>query len=258
LEDGPVREARHRRTSGEAGSALAARLPEPLTPITDLELSLDVARVLRGQGIDPSRARPEIAAVAQEVLDEAGSLLDPVALHTILPVRDFRRQRVTLEGGGASVFEGPLVARALAGATEVVLAVCTIGPALEDRVNALFSAGDPLRALALDGAGIAALGELSRALRKRIRAEASARGVRTGMRASPGQEGWSLGQQRVLFDLVPAEKIGVRLTDSCLMMPRKSVSFVVGLGPEIRADGTTCDFCSKRMRCRWRVSTSAK
>lgn len=224
-----------------------------VTTVNDFHLSLKVAHVLRGQGIDPTRARPVVVAVAQDVLDEAQALLAPAALYAILPVRDFQHQRVTLEGGAVSVFEGALVARALAGATGIALAVCTIGPALEERVTALFATGDSLRALALDGAGIAAVGEVARMVGERICDEASARELRAGMRASPGQEGWPLEQQRVFFGLIPAGEIGVRLTESCLMLPCKSVSFAVGLGPEMRADATTCDFCSKRERCRWRV-----
>ena len=219
--------------------------------ITSLQPTLEVAQVLQGQGIDPARARPGIVRAAQEVLDEARALLAPAALYAILPVRDFRHQRVVLDDGAA--FEGPLVARVLAGATELALAVCTIGPALEERVAALFAAGDLVRALALDGAGTAAVGEISRMVSARICDEALARGLSVGMRASPGQEDWPLEQQRVLFDIVPAEEIGVRLTQSCLMLPRKSVSFVVGLGPEMQADAIPCDFCSKRERCRWRV-----
>jgi hypothetical protein len=165
-------------------------------------------------------------------------------------VHDLHHQTVTLDGGVA--FEGPLVARALAGASEVVLAVCTIGPALEERVAALFAAGHTLQALALDGAGSGAVGEVSRMMGARICDAASARGLNVGMRASPGQEGWSIWQQRTLFRLVPGDEIGVRLTESCLMLPRKSVSFALGLGTEMSPDGVPCDFCSKRERCRWR------
>ncbi|MDY6875537.1 MAG: vitamin B12 dependent-methionine synthase activation domain-containing protein [Chloroflexota bacterium] len=219
--------------------------------ITDLYPSLDVAHVLRGQGVDPTRARSGVVAVAQEVVAEAQALLAPAALYTTLPVRDFRHQRVVLEGG--VVFLGSLVSRALAGATEVDIVVCTIGPALEEYVDTLIATGDVVRAMAFDGAGVAALGEVSRMVVARIRDQAPVRGLGTGMRASPGQEGWLLEQQRVLFGLLPAEEIGVRLTESCLMLPRKSVSFVIGLGPEMRPDAVTCDFCSKRDRCSWRV-----
>jgi len=223
----------------------------PTSPITDFRVSLEVAHVLQGQGIDPARARPDVVAVAESVLDEAQALLSPAAVCAVVPVRDYHHQTIVLDGG--VTFEGPLVARALAGAAQVALAVCTIGPALEERSAALFAAGDMLRALALDGAGNAAVGQASLIVVARMREAASARALGSGMRASPGQEGWAIQQQRVLFGLVPAEKIGVRLTESCLMLPRKSVSFAVGLGPEMRPDAVTCDFCSKRERCHWRV-----
>jgi hypothetical protein len=214
---------------------------EVMQVISDIKPTLEAAHVLRGQGIDPAQARPAIIAAAREVLDEVRALIAPAALYTVLPLRD----------GGA--FAGPLVARALAGATRVALAVCTIGPALEERVTALFAAGDPVRAMALDGAGVAAVGEVSHMIGERICDEGAAQGLRAGMRVSPGQEGWPIEQQRVLFSLLPAGRIGVRLNESCLMLPRKSVSFVVGLGPEMPADGVACDFCSKRERCRWRA-----
>jgi hypothetical protein len=218
--------------------------------VTDIRPSLDVEHVLKGQGIDPAQARPRLVTVAESVLDEARSLLDPIAMYTILPVRDLYHQTVVLDGG--ATFEGPLVARALAGAAEAALAVCTIGSALEELVGKLF-ATDSVRAIALDGAGTAAVGEVTRQVVARICDEALARGLGTGIRANPGQEGWPIEQQRVFFDLVPAGEIGVRLTESCLMLPRKSVSVIVGLGPEMRPDAVTCDFCSKRERCQWRT-----
>jgi hypothetical protein len=220
--------------------------------ITDFQPSLKAVHVLRGQGIDrPEHVSPGIVKVAEDVLDEAHALLAPAAMYTVLGVDEFRPDRVTLAGG--AVFEGALVARALAGASQVALAVCTIGPALEKRMEELFAAGDSLQAIALDGAGTAAVGQVSQMVVSRVRSEASERGLQRGMRASPGQEGWPIWQQRVLFGLVAAGEIGVRLTDSCLMMPQKSVSFVIGMGPEMRPDAVTCDFCSKRERCRWRV-----
>ena len=223
------------------------------TAISDFEISLEVDHVLEGQGIPPSHASAALRAAAQDVINEAQGLLAPAALYTILPVRQFEHQQIILENGAS--FSGALMARALAGATEVALAVCTIGPALEERMEALFAEGDAVRALALEGAGVAAIRQVANSASVQICDAATARGLSVGMRASPGQEGWSIQQQRVLFGLMPAEEIGVRLTASCLMLPRKSVSFGMGLGPEMRADAVPCDFCSKRERCDWNRAT---
>ncbi len=236
-------------------NAYAARTPHPLTVVTDIQVSLEVSHILEGQGVPPAKASPAVVAVAEEVLAEARSLLAPAALYTRLPVRAVEHEQILLEG--RAVFAGPLPMRVLAGASEAVVAVCTIGSALEERSAALFAAGHPLQGLAMDGAGTAAIRLVAGALGVRICDEATARGLSVGMSADPGQEGWPITQQSVLFGLLPAAKISVHLTDSCLMLPRKSVSFVVGLGPDMRADAVPCDFCSKRERCHWRRQKAA-
>jgi hypothetical protein len=232
-----------------ADKAHAAQSSHPLTVVAGLQVTLEVSHILEGQGVPPGKASPAVVAVAEEVLAEAQSLLAPAALYTRLPVRAVEHEQILLDGG--AVFAGPLATRVLAGASEAVAAVCTIGPALEERSAALFAAGYPLQGLAMDGAGTAAIRLVAGAVGVRICDEATDRGLSVGMSADPGQEGWPITQQRVLFGLLPAEQIGVHLTDSCLMLPRKSVSFVVGLGPDMRADAVPCDFCSKRERCRW-------
>lgn len=224
------------------------------TTITDFQVRLEVDHVLEGQGVPPDRASHGLRSAAQDVIGEAHELLAPAALTSILPVQHFEHQQVVLSNQAS--FDGSLVARALAGATQVAVAVCTIGPALEERMTALFAEGDAARAMALEGAGVAAIRQVANAVGVSICDAATARGLKVGMRASPGQEGWPIQQQRVLFGLIPAQDIGVRLTSSCLMLPRKSVSFAIGLGLEMRADSVPCDFCSKRERCNWNRATT--
>lgn len=216
--------------------------------IRGLELKLEVDHVLRGQGIDPSRASSRIREAASEILEEVNALIEPAAIIINLPVHDFQHQSIFFEGGH---FEGPLVSQALAGASEVSLALCTIGPKLEEQMEELM-ATDMVKGLAFDGAGTAAIGLVSYAIRNKIVSEAESRGLKMGMKAQPGQEGWPIEQQRVLFGILPAEQIKVRLTESCLMIPRKSVTFVIPFGKDLCEDAVPCDFCSKRDRCQWR------
>jgi len=218
--------------------------------LTGLRPELGVPELLRGQGVDPDRASRRMVALAESLVDEVRSLIDPAAIYAIFPVVELDHQRVALDNGAA--LSGPLISRALAGATHVALAVCTAGPALEARVQELFDEGDAARAVALDGAGNAAASAVAQLLGVVLCDEATACGLRTGMRVQPGQEGWPLAEQRTLFNLVPAGQIGVHLTPSCLMLPLKSVSFAVGLGPGMSEDAVPCDFCSRRGYCKWR------
>jgi hypothetical protein len=134
------------------------------------------------------------------------------------------------------------------GAT-LALGLVTIGFELERQVSRLLSKGEATRALLLDAAGSAAAEEAADELERRIRAEAGAvsGGVGDGLRRfSPGYGSWPLTAQRALFELLPSEAIQVRLLASCLMSPRKSVSFGLWLAPG--ADSETPEAC-RASRC---------
>ena len=132
-----------------------AHLANQATTVTDFQIRLEATQVLEGQGIPASQASAPLMAAAEEVIDEAQGLLAPAALYSITPVRHLEHEQVVLDN--KATFSGSLVTRALAGANEVAMVVCTIGPALEERMSELFAAGEALRAVALEGAGIAAI-----------------------------------------------------------------------------------------------------
>ncbi len=223
------------------------------TEVKDFEIMLTAEDVLKGQGIDPGRASERLFQSATAIIDEAHTLLRPAAIFTVVKVMDFEHQKVTFEGG---FFEGSLVARALAGADHLNIALCTIGEPLEKRVEEMMNE-NPVAALALDGAGISALRRVSQTVETVISSEACTLNLALGMRAQPGQEGWPIEQQREVFKVLPAEQIGMRLMESCLMLPRKSVSFVIPRGTALSNSVVPCDFCSKRNRCEWRKDKQA-
>ncbi len=216
--------------------------------VTEFDFKLSVNDVLKGQGIDPERASERLHETAESVIEEAHSLIKPAAIYAVAEVLDFEHRTIRFEGGH---FEGGLVAKALVGAEHLYIALCTIGDALEKRVEEMMSE-NPVKAIALDGAGISALRHVSNTVEDVISADACNLKMDLGMRAQPGQEGWPIEQQRQVFSVLPAEKIGLRLTESCLMLPRKSVSFVIPRGKDLVNGVSPCDFCSKRNRCDWR------
>lgn len=76
------------------------------------------------------------------------------------------------------------------------------------------------------------------------------------LRYSPGYCGWDVTGQKRLFQYLSPERIGVTLTDSCLMQPLKSVSGVIIAGPkEIHRFPPTYSFCSRceTQECRDRI-----
>ncbi|HSW35387.1 MAG TPA: hypothetical protein VLH18_02165 [Candidatus Limnocylindrales bacterium] len=216
--------------------------------IDDFVFTLEIEDVLKGQGIDPARASERLFEGAEAVIEEALRIINPAAIYSTLDVVDFNHQRITFAGG---FFEGPLVARSMAGAEQLSIALCTIGPHLDRRVTELMSE-NPIRAVALDGAGIAAIRKVALGVEEQICAEACELALELGMLTQPGQEGWPIEQQRQIFALLPADIIGVHLTENCLMIPKKTVSFVIPRGSKMNNTACSCDLCSKQERCQWR------
>lgn len=221
--------------------------------LRDFDLRLGVDDVLRGQGGDAAKIRarsPALVELAQRALDEGEDLIDPVVQYRRIEVESFSHERLILTGGG--VLSGPLIAEHLPSASQVIVAICTIGPKLEQHATSVMSS-DLQLGLALDGLGSAAADTLATAACHHFEAWAQQEDFGTTIPLNPGMRGWPVNQgQREIFALLNPEEIGVKLLSAGMMMPLKSLSLVLGVGRDISVVGTPCDYCSMRERCRYR------
>lgn len=112
-------------------------------------------------------------------------------------------------------------------AEKAALCVCTIGPGLEETASHLMAAGDLLRGLVLDWLGSEAVAGVSRQADAWLAREGLALGMWPGKMFAPGSKGWDVSGQKFVFRSVPASTIGVGLSESYMMTPRKSFSFRV-------------------------------
>ena len=55
-----------------------------------------------------------------------------------------------------------------------------------------------------------------------------------------------MAEQRIFFSMLPDGFCGISLTDSCLMLPIKSVSALVGIGGNIEKKPYGCAICRKK------------
>jgi hypothetical protein len=218
--------------------------------LTDWDLRLNVDQILRGQGADPQvirRRSPRLVDLAARALREGGPLISPALVYRQAAVEAMVHERLKLQGGELA---GALLAQHLAPAEAVIIILCTIGPALETSASQVIQR-DPLYGMALDGLGSAAVEALANAACARFEARAAGDGLQASIPLSPGMAGWPVEQgQAQIFDLLPAELIGVSLTPAWMMLPHKSLSMVIGLGPEM-AGGTVCEYCAMRATCRY-------
>jgi len=220
--------------------------------LDNLKLTISADDILRGQGMDPATVRarrPVLADAAERALAEGRDLVRPVALTREIAVESHRHERVRLENGAA--LTGALAARHLGGAERVAAVICTIGPELEKASSRLFGE-DPVLAMALDGLGNAAVELLAQQICVGIGERAQADGLQASTPLSPGVPEWpvEVGQPEI-FKLVKAAQAGIQITAGGMMIPKKSMSFVVGIGTEM-SQADLCEVCNLKDTCRHR------
>lgn len=220
--------------------------------ITDLFPEFNVDDVLRGQGADPAvirERRPALVRQAEQAISKAVSLLEPKVVYRTLDVQSVRHEHLELTNDAR--LTGKLVAQHLARARQVHVILCSIGTSLEKYAAEMW-ATNAIYGLALDGAGSAAVEALANAACRRFENQAALLGWQTSIPLSPGMVDWTVNEgQPQIFQLLTGEPLDVSLTESMLMLPRKSLTMVLGVGPEMEAGGRTCDYCSLKKVCRY-------
>jgi len=209
-------------------------LPPGPQVLTDLPLAIDPAEVLRFQGYKQGRdvPSPEVRALFDEALAEGRRLMAPRVVARWAPVT--RRSADGFEVDGESLAI-PGIGPRWGAVAHVAAAVCTIGEALERRVSALWEARELPLASMLDSVGSGAVESLAEYVNDLL-CQQGLPSLRVTNRISPGYGEWDVAEQRRLFRLCPGDAIGVTLNEACVMTPGKSISLLVGAGPDARVD----------------------
>ena len=204
--------------------------------LRDIPLAIDPDDVLRFQGYQRGIdvPGPDVRALFEEAHALGRRLMEPRAVVRWSSLSEAADDRLTLTDGLA--FTIPGIAGTWGAVGAVAGAVVTIGGALEARVAELWEARELPLAAMLDSVGSGAVESLAEHVNDLLCQQGIARGVRVTNRISPGYGGWDVGEQPLLFHFVGGAPIGVELNDACFMTPEKTITLLVGAGPDARVD----------------------
>ena len=202
----------------------------------------DVEAVLgyaRGAAPEPvSEGVAEMLASGEELWSIEGGFVQ-------YPEVAFDDDAQSLSVGGQSFAVGRIVCGQLRRAAGVAVFLCTAGPGIEKLSRGLMSSGDPFTGYIADTVGSLVVERAMDLVHEQLQTAAAARGLHITNRYSPGYCGWKVAEQHALFRLLPPGFCGVSLSDSSLMHPIKSVSGVIGVGPNVRRNPYTCQLCEQ-------------
>ncbi len=206
--------------------------PDPvLIPFPDVPIPVgDVMRRLGypSAGYDLSGGMEEIL---NNAMTEAGRRMDIRTSHRILAVASNDGGRVLFKDSDL-IIESGMVAKLLRRASCVVCLAATAGIAMDNAVSSEMDRGEMTEAFMLDAIGSetveAAVDELHWKILKEMAEE---NGLNVTPRFSPGYGDWRLTVQADLVRASGGPLIGISVTPSSLMIPRKSVTAVLGFEP---------------------------
>ena len=125
--------------------------------------------------------------------------------------------------------EGEQIRHHLGDAEAAIIMAVTVGSAVDDEIDKLFIGKEYTKGLLMDAAATTATEMIADQLNHYIDELVAKRGFKTTWRYSPGYGDWPLLQQTALVKAIRAEQIGISLTSSSMLMPRKSVTAIIGL-----------------------------
>lgn len=195
------------------------------------------------------------------ILDTAKSLWRPKALYrwvdvaitkddTIQLFCNHSKQKIDLELGYS--------ARFIKESRQALIGVYTVGAELEDAAGKVTGEGRVLDGYLYDIIGLVVLDKMRQSINRVAESRCRELGWGVSPFLSPGSvHGWELEEQAKLCAILPLKTIEVAVQESGVLLPFKSISFVIGIGPGYQAVkvGETCEVCSKKDSCEMRNSS---
>ncbi len=210
--------------------------PQRLPSLSDYRADFDMDMVQRLLGRrrrrDLTRAtRKRLTAYCRPVMDR----LRPRVTWKVCDIAACGDDTISLDNGVH--LRSRKMAASLKNADKLVCFVATVGAGIDKMIKTFGARGNIADAYVIDALGSSAIENTARRFQDDFIRRLSRRRYVAGLRFSPGYCDWPIGEQDTLFSLLDCKNIGVSLSDTALMHPRKSISAVFGLYEPERAPG---------------------
>ena len=153
----------------------------------------------------------------------------------------------------AGILRGGDVMKHLEGCPQALLLAVTLGPAVDAQIRRA-GVGDIAAGVASDALGSAQAEQAAEAAEAELRQWAAKEGKYLTGRFSPGYGDWDIAVQPLVANaLDTVRRAGLCVTDTNLMIPRKSVTAILGVSDHpVKGKLAGCGHCVLRTRCEYR------
>jgi hypothetical protein len=210
------------------------------------DLGLTVAQIETVIGYNEGDDREFVNSLIDELLKESEKISRVRAQYTIFNDIKFNSEDKSAEINTVVFNVKKIVFSQIRKADYVAVFLCTAGEEIGVRSRKAMQERDLLTGYIYDVIGSEVVEAAADLMQDDLERAAIASGLKITNRYSPGYCDWYVAEQHKLFSLVPNNFCGIRLTESALMDPVKSVSGIIGIGKNVKLNPYTCGMCDMK------------
>ena len=199
-------------------------------PISEIKISRGIVK--ESMGYNQNEPNDLIDDLIDKYLDEAQEYIIPSGGFRIFAPEAFVLKDDNFEIDGNNFNAGKIISGQLKKSKSIAIFAVSAGSGIDSLVKKLNEADDPLSAFIVNTIGSEAAEQIADAVETILGKILLYKGLKHTNRFSPGYCDWSVGEQHLLFSLLPDGFAGIKLTESALMTPIKSISGIIGIGPD--------------------------
>jgi hypothetical protein len=197
-------------------------------------------------GYKDGESQETISELIRKLLKETESACSIKAEYRVFTLEKFDDSEKSIWINGLIFNVKKIVYGQIKKSEKIAVFLCTAGPEIGIRSRAAMKDGDLLTGYVYDVIGSEVAEAAVDLMQDSLQEAISAEGKKITNRYSPGYCGWDVAEQHKLFQLMPDNYCGIKLNDSALMNPEKSVSGFIGIGEHVRYNPYTCRLCDMK------------
>lgn len=215
------------------------------------DLKINKKEVLRYLCCNGEFKDKKLDELINSTIDEVRKIIKPKYVYNIFKIEN-TEDGVRILGTNLKL-KGEDIKRHLSLSKTCVLMAATLGHDLDRKIS-LYEKTNMTKAMIMDACGTVAIEELCDNIENYVKKQGKRNNLNITYRYSPGYGDLDLKVQKKILSIMQFEKnIGITLSHSDIMAPRKSVTAIIGFIPQnSRVKKRSCSKCNKYNECIYR------
>ena len=209
------------------------------------ELNLSASMIETVLGYKEGEDRELVTSLIEELLIESHGISHIKSQYTLFNDIHFDDITKSIEINKISFQIKKIVFGQIKKSDSVALFTCTAGEEIGIRSRKSMQERDFLRGYIYDVIGSEIVEAAADLMQADLERTMLTSGCKITNRYSPGYCNWDVAEQHKLFKLIPDNYCGIKLTQSALMDPVKSISGIIGIGKNVKFNQYTCNICNQ-------------